>query len=314
FEPLGVRDVKWSTSPGGVHTGWGELWLKPRDMAKIGLLYLNKGTWGDKRIVSEKWVETSISPHAPANIFDQYGYQLWIDSSGFFTAVGHKGQFIFVAPDKNLVAVFTSHLEGRDFYIPKELLLSHILPAAVSEAPLAPAPENLKRLNGLAAAYAKGPEDGFTWKSKEEGAAKDGKFVRSASPAFRFEYPPGSIRIPASNPRQVMVMSTIRGVYFDANVSEIPAGAQLSEINAKVYAANLENIGTDVSVKSNRSITLKDGTPAYRSEITWLFTGLFPTSTVVTSVFKEGKWVFVAAHPWTALEEIAPILESPRFD
>ncbi len=313
FEPLGVSDVKWSVSPGGVHAGDGNLWLKPHDMAKIGFLYLNKGKWGDRQIVTEKWVEASTSPHIVANLFDHYGYQLWIDSSGFFTAVGHRGQFIFVVPDKNLIAVFTSDLESNDFFIPKNLLLSHILPAAVSETPLDPAPENKKRLESLVSTCAKGPEEGFVWISKEEGAAKNGKFVRTASPAFRFEYPMGSKKMPLGHSAQVMTMKTLRGIHFNAGVSEIPPGAPLSEINPGVYAHGLEAIGADVKVTSNRSVTLADGTPAYRSEITWVYNG-FPITTLVTSVFKEEKWVFVAAHPGTAPEEIASFLETLRFD
>lgn len=314
FDPLGIREVKWSASPDGVYIGSGDLWLTPRDMAKIGSLYLNGGKWGDRRIVSEKWVETSTSPHITANLFSHYGYQLWIDASGFYTAVGYRGQFIFVAPDKNLVVAFTGDLEGRDFYIPRDLLFSHILPAAVSETPLEPAPENEKRLKSLADANARGPEEGFIWTSKEEGAARDGAFVRTASPAFRFEYPSGSKKMPLTGPGQIMVMRTIRGIHFNAAVSDIPDGVKITEIHPTVYAAELEKIGADVKVNSNRAITLVDGTPAYRTEISWLFNGFLHVDTVATSVYKEGKWVCVSTHPWTAPEEIAPILESLRFD
>ena len=52
----------WVRDSLGIHTaGWG-LTLSPMDMAKIGQLYLNKGIWNGKRIVSEKWVEESVSP------------------------------------------------------------------------------------------------------------------------------------------------------------------------------------------------------------------------------------------------------------
>lgn len=60
FGPLGITDVRWETSPQGIDIGWGRMWLKPHDMAKIGLLYLNKGRWADKQIVPAMWVKESI--------------------------------------------------------------------------------------------------------------------------------------------------------------------------------------------------------------------------------------------------------------
>ena len=51
FEPLGIIDIEWERSPQGIDAGYGEMWLKPHDMAKFGWLYLNKGRWGNKQIV-----------------------------------------------------------------------------------------------------------------------------------------------------------------------------------------------------------------------------------------------------------------------
>ncbi len=45
FNPLGIKDVKWEKSPKGIYIGWARMWLKPHDMAKIGMLYLQKGKW-----------------------------------------------------------------------------------------------------------------------------------------------------------------------------------------------------------------------------------------------------------------------------
>src|SRR5436190_10646554 len=60
FKPLGVSRYIWSSNASGfVRTGSG-LGLRPRDMAKIGYLYLNGGRWQGKQIVSEAWVKESI--------------------------------------------------------------------------------------------------------------------------------------------------------------------------------------------------------------------------------------------------------------
>ena len=42
FDPLGIVDIQWNTDPGGTNIGFSKMWLQPKDMAKFGLLYLNK--------------------------------------------------------------------------------------------------------------------------------------------------------------------------------------------------------------------------------------------------------------------------------
>jgi CubicO group peptidase (beta-lactamase class C family) len=74
-----------------------------------------------KQIVPSAWVEVSTRGHIGATLFDQYGYQWWVDSAGFYMAVGYKGQFIFVVPEKNIVVVFTSDLPDSNFPIPRGL-------------------------------------------------------------------------------------------------------------------------------------------------------------------------------------------------
>jgi len=59
FEPLGIHDVIWPADPQGVTHGWGDLYMHPHDMAKLGYLWLNHGQWGGRQIVSRAWVEDS---------------------------------------------------------------------------------------------------------------------------------------------------------------------------------------------------------------------------------------------------------------
>jgi len=75
FEPLVITDIGWAKSPQGVDIGYGEMWLRPHDMAKFGWLYLNKGRWGNKQILPSAWVEISTRGHIDATLFDHYGYQ-----------------------------------------------------------------------------------------------------------------------------------------------------------------------------------------------------------------------------------------------
>ena len=107
FTPLGISEIDWEKSPQGIDVGYGRMWLKPHDMAKIGWLYLNKGRWEKKQLVSSSWVEKSTRGHIEAKPAQQYGYQWWVDGDGNYSAIGSRGQYIMVAPEMNMVVVFT---------------------------------------------------------------------------------------------------------------------------------------------------------------------------------------------------------------
>jgi CubicO group peptidase (beta-lactamase class C family) len=108
FEPLGIRDAVWPADPQGVSHGWGDLHLHPRDMAKIGYLWLNQGTWNGRRVISADWVDQSTRVHAAAGPDNEYGYGLWIRSgTGLYEALGRGGQRISVVPSKKIIVVFT---------------------------------------------------------------------------------------------------------------------------------------------------------------------------------------------------------------
>ena len=104
----------WVADPQGVNTaGWG-LTISPIDMAKIGQLFLNKGKWNGKQIVSEKWVEESTTEHSRWKKMNlPYGYLWWIGEDGGYAAMGDGGNIIYVNPEKNLVVAITSLFNPR---------------------------------------------------------------------------------------------------------------------------------------------------------------------------------------------------------
>ena len=249
FEPLGITDVRWQTSPQGIDIGWGRMWLTPHDMAKIGWLYLNKGRWGNKQIVPTMWVEASTRIHIDATVlkifqisevFDHYGYQWWVDFDGYYAAVGYKGQYIFVVPEKNMVAVFTGDLPGKGALIAKNLLDSYIVPAAVSPKPLPFNPGEKERLDDLQASIPTVPAKGFIWTLEKEGVAKGGVFKRTASPGFKFEYPLGSRKAAIEDPRQVMRMQTPGDVFFSTSVIYIPEGMKLEDFGPEFVTTQVK--------------------------------------------------------------------------
>jgi CubicO group peptidase (beta-lactamase class C family) len=117
YQPLGITDFQWQYFPNGVVYASGDCYLRPRDMAKIGLLILQKGVWEGERILSEEWVNESTQMFISLpwlSWADGYGYQWWIKYyfSGIsyipvYFASGWGGQSIRIFPTLNIVAVFT---------------------------------------------------------------------------------------------------------------------------------------------------------------------------------------------------------------
>lgn len=113
FKPLGIQDYQWKKSKDGINYGGVHLYLKPRDLAKIGQLSLNKGLWNGNTIVSSEWIDTSTSGHTIFGYDDgPYGYHWWIRPKGYM-AQGYGGQYIYVIPKEQLVIIITANPNGR---------------------------------------------------------------------------------------------------------------------------------------------------------------------------------------------------------
>ena len=177
FAPLGIEDIIWEWNSEGYPMAWARMWLKPNDMAKIGLLYLQQGEWEGEQIIPADWVRESLTPFAyqknavailnadmsrdgeastrnwVAQRFfrpfaDGYGYQWWLHRDGHYSAVGTSGQFIVVAPEQNLIFVVTAKSSGLAQFFPASLFFDFVLPAIESDEPL---PANRTALAELAA-------------------------------------------------------------------------------------------------------------------------------------------------------------------
>ena len=148
FTPLGITSFNWIGFPNAPHIAVASstLYLRPRDMTKIGQLYLQKGVWNGNRIVSENWVTEStlesIQVPRPKNpipgFIKSYGYQWWRgtfsngNTEAYFAA-GWGGQFIFVLPDIDMVIVLTAgDFEGQGYQGFYNLINDYILVAARS--------------------------------------------------------------------------------------------------------------------------------------------------------------------------------------
>ena len=117
LKPMGISKYHWNKDPTGRAIGQGNLFLRPRDMVKFGLLFLHNGKWNDQQVVSAEWVHEATLPYSrlPSDPNIGYGYQWWISSEkigmkkfNFFYANGNGGQRIYVVPDADMVVVITS--------------------------------------------------------------------------------------------------------------------------------------------------------------------------------------------------------------
>jgi CubicO group peptidase (beta-lactamase class C family) len=110
FDPLGIAEGQWVESPQGEAIGGFGLHLTPRDMAKIGYMYLRAGAWDGARIVPRDYVAAATQVQSAGDFTGgtPYGYQWWVtDATGYeaYFALGFGGNYIYVVPDLDLVAV-----------------------------------------------------------------------------------------------------------------------------------------------------------------------------------------------------------------
>lgn len=143
FGPLGITQLDWWMDDRGYYTGGMGLYLRPRDMMKIGEAFLRHGVWHGAQIVDAAWIGESTAPQVVTGnavpFGPQYGYLWWVghgQGTAFYFANGFAGQFILVAPDLDLVVVATSAWRGLDWDSAGAqwsavigVIVNHVLPA-----------------------------------------------------------------------------------------------------------------------------------------------------------------------------------------
>jgi CubicO group peptidase (beta-lactamase class C family) len=116
WKPMGMEyDASWSLDrkKNGLEKTYCCINARARDIAKIGRLYLNKGNWNGKQLVSKSWVEESTKADTGPTDVDYYKYQWWLpNTTGDFMAEGILGQYIYVNPAKKLIIVRLGENEG----------------------------------------------------------------------------------------------------------------------------------------------------------------------------------------------------------
>ena len=110
FQKLGISNWQWESAKDGTTFGAFSLFVTPRDLGKIGQLLVQNGTWENEQIVNSTYLQNAVSKQVYNDLNNNpYGYYFWIYPQWqAYAALGHGGQFLFVAPDKNLVVVYTA--------------------------------------------------------------------------------------------------------------------------------------------------------------------------------------------------------------
>ena len=136
FEPLGIADVEWIAGSDGEPIAASGLRMRPRDLAKIGQLVLDRGTWGDSQLVPSEWLDQSFTPRVQAGHDLEYGYhwwlgKLWANDQPWMGAFGNGGQRLFIVPSLELVVVITAgnYNKPDNWKLPVAVISKVVLPA-----------------------------------------------------------------------------------------------------------------------------------------------------------------------------------------
>jgi hypothetical protein len=114
FGPLGIEKPVWDRSAEGVTLGGYGLRVRTEDIARFGQLYLQRGEWNGRLLLTPEWVELATSRQVstgsdPDSDWDQgYGFQFWRSRHGAYRADGAFGQYCVVMPAQEVVVVITS--------------------------------------------------------------------------------------------------------------------------------------------------------------------------------------------------------------
>ena len=146
FSPLGIRarDVRWDFTLSSSNAAtFAQLYLRPRDMLKLGILFHQQGHWDGRQVISREWVERSTAQFSVVG--DQsYGYFWWhqwinVPTPGgarrvdMVVATGNGGQKIYLVPSLDLVVVLTGG--NYNAQSPASAIMAkEILPAILSPA------------------------------------------------------------------------------------------------------------------------------------------------------------------------------------
>jgi CubicO group peptidase (beta-lactamase class C family) len=122
WRPMGMEaDGSWSldSNKDGFEKMESGVNARARDFARFGMLFAKEGSWEGEQLISRRWVEESTRPDTSTDPSQDYQYFWWVstpEGKNHFSAQGNYGQYIYVAPEKDLVIVRLGKEEGEKGY------------------------------------------------------------------------------------------------------------------------------------------------------------------------------------------------------
>lgn len=158
FDQIGITKAWTTYSPQGIPCGGWGMNMTTRELARFGQLYLNRGDWDGKRVLSSDWVSLAttrqtwsgwqnvgVKALGEGTDWEQgYGFQFWRCRHGAYRADGAGGQYTVVIPEKDMVV--SAHAGLGDFPKELDLIWDNLLPV-LKDAPLAENPSAQKKLS-----------------------------------------------------------------------------------------------------------------------------------------------------------------------
>jgi CubicO group peptidase (beta-lactamase class C family) len=269
FAPIGITSAVWAAFPDGLNPGHSGLSLTTEDIARFGLLYLQKGRWGDRAVLPQSWVDAAtrhqVDSHYGTNpdFAQGYGYMFWLTRHDAYRAFGSLDQNCLVFPACDAVLVVTA--ENYDTQSLARLIWKNILPALRSQPATvraADASHLLGRLNTLSLRAPDGTGDSpfsssfgdVTFQMAPNAAAVTQ--VRLHFEADRCVYtasgPGGVTRVEAGH-RQWRETSTspVAGLPFPPSSSSVRVAARYSWASSHILAVQLQYVeaGTNAGLE-----------------------------------------------------------------
>ncbi|HEY3255525.1 MAG TPA: serine hydrolase [Polyangiaceae bacterium] len=156
FSPLQIERPIWPRDPQGVSHGWGDARFHAQDLARLGLLLLQKGAWDGAQLVDAEWLDRAtrdqVGSSGPPN---GYGYLWWPLKDGF-QASGRGGQSLYVLPSADVVVVTTGSA-GSSQLMAQAPLQTELVSSISAEASLPANPSAAARLQAMIEAAGKPP-------------------------------------------------------------------------------------------------------------------------------------------------------------
>ncbi|TDQ33757.1 serine hydrolase domain-containing protein [Aureibacillus halotolerans] len=132
FTRLDFADFLWHEDPQGINIGGFGIHLSIRDLHMFGMLYLNRGRWNKKQLISEEWIDRTTEPeNLTYPHFGHYGHHWWtsktLTDEPFYFAMGMGGQYTCILPTRQMVVTMVNDTyadSGKPLHILRDVILN----------------------------------------------------------------------------------------------------------------------------------------------------------------------------------------------